>query len=139
MPSSQAQKSINQAVFKATKLTGLGKLLDATRLIQRALFGAGPSPIPASTSTPAQAKPDANNPPAVIILPAADGYQPTPAAKPGRKASFSEHAFAFEGDNYPYRLYIPAATGDAVDELMPLVVLLHGCKQDALDFARHIN
>ena len=137
MPSSQAQKSINQAMFKATKLAGVGKLLDATRLIQRALFGAGPSPIPTSTSapTPAQAKPDANNPPAVIILPAADGFEPTPAAKPGREASFSKHAFAFEGDNYPYRLYIPAATGDAVDELMPLVVLLHGCKQDALDFA----
>ena len=124
-------------MFKATKLAGVGKLLDATRLIQRALFGAGPSPIPTSTSapTPAQAKPDANNPPAVIILPAADGFEPTPAATPGREASFSKHAFAFEGDNYPYRLYIPAATGDAVDELMPLVVLLHGCKQDALDFA----
>ena len=92
MPSSQAQKSINQAMFKATKLAGVGKLLDATRLIQRALFGAGPSPIPTSTSapTPAQAKPDANNPPAVIILPAADGFEPTPAATPGREASFRE-------------------------------------------------
>ena len=135
MPSSRAQKSIHQAMFKATKLSGVGKLLHATRLIQRTLFGAAPSAAPKSAPTPAQAKPDANAPPAVIVLPAADGYQPTPAAKPGRKASFSNHAFAFEGDTYPCRLYIPAATGDAVDELMPLVVLLHGCKQDALDFA----
>ena len=36
MPSSQAQKSINQAMFKATKLAGVGKLLDATRGVSRA-------------------------------------------------------------------------------------------------------
>jgi poly(hydroxyalkanoate) depolymerase family esterase len=153
MPSPQAQKSINQAMLKATKLTGVGKLLDATRLIQRTLFGAEPSRVSTTisttistsipTSTPARPTPApaANDPradiapPAVIILPAADGHQPPAAAKPGRKASFGKHAFAFEGDNYPYRLYIPAATGDAVGDLMPLVVLLHGCKQDALDFA----
>ncbi len=137
MPSSRAQKSFSQAMFKATKLTGVGKLLEATRLIQRTLFGAEPSPTPAQPRpTPAANDPHADvAPPPVIILPAPDGFQPPPAAKPGRKASFTKHAFTFEGDNYPYRLYIPAATGDAVDELMPLVVLLHGCKQDALDFA----
>ncbi len=143
MPSSRVQKSFSQAMLKATKLTGVGKLLDATRLIQRTLFGAVPS------QTPTQPKPAANDPhaektpPPVIILPVPSGYQPLPqtppATVPGRKASraasFTKHAFTYEGDNYPYRLYIPAAAGDAVDQLTPLVVLLHGCKQDALDFA----
>ena len=141
MPSSSAQKSFSQTMFKATRLTGVGKLLDATRLIQRTLFGAEPSP----TSAPPKPAPAANNlqadkaPPPVIILPAPTGHQPLPETPPemapGRKASFTKHTFAFEGDSYPYRLYIPAATGDAADQLMPLVVLLHGCKQDALDFA----
>jgi poly(hydroxyalkanoate) depolymerase family esterase len=137
MSSSRIQKSFSQAMFKATKLTGVGKLVDATRLIQQTLFGAEPSP----TATPPKAAPAANDPhtdkapPRVIILPPPSGFQPPPAAAPGRKASFTKHAYTFEGDSYPYRLYIPAAAGDAVDELMPLVVLLHGCKQDALDFA----
>ena len=137
MPSYRAQKSFSQAMFKATRLTGVGKLLDATRLIQRTLFGAEPSRTsPQPKRAPAANDPHVENtPPPVIILPAPSGYHPPPAAAPGRKASFTKHAFTFEGESYPYRLYIPAAAGDAVDQLMPLVVLLHGCKQDALDFA----
>lgn len=136
MPLSTAQKSFSRAMLKATKLTGVGKLMDATRVIQHTLFGATPQP---KAEKPAQP---------VIILPAAPEYlRPTPptspapsapsatSAKPGRKASFTKHSYTFDGDSYPYRLYIPAATADEADMLMPLVVLLHGCQQDALDFA----
>jgi poly(hydroxyalkanoate) depolymerase family esterase len=135
VPLSTSPTSFSQAMLKATKLTGVGKLLDATRLIQRTLFGAEP------TSTPPKPGPAANDehadkaPPRVIILPPPSGFEPPPAAAQDRKASFTQHSFAFEGDSYPYRLYIPAASSDAVGTLMPLVVLLHGCKQDALDFA----
>jgi poly(hydroxyalkanoate) depolymerase family esterase len=121
-------------MFKATKLTGVGKLMEATRLIQRTLFGAEPpaqpKPVPAANDPHAE-----KAPPPVIILPAPRGFQDPPAGKPGRKASFTKHAFAFEGDSYPYRLYTPPATAEAVDQTMPLIVPLHGCKQDALDFA----
>lgn len=129
-------------MLKATRLTGMGKLLDATRLIQRTLFGAAPQaqqPTPQS-ATQRESAPAANDahvdkaPPAVIILPAPPEHQtPLQAAPTGRKASFTQHAFTFEGESYPYRLYIPAAADAA--QSMPLVVLLHGCKQDALDFA----
>ena len=137
MPLYRAQKSFSQAMFKATRLTGVGKLMHATRLIQRTLFGAEPFPASAPPKpAPAANDPHADNaPPRVIILAPPNGLQPPPAAAPGRKASFTKHAYTFEGDSYPYRLYIPATAGDAVDQLMPLVVLLHGCKQDALDFA----
>lgn len=139
MSSSTTQKSFRQAMLKATKLTGMGKLLDATRLIQRTLFGTAPPVARPHKAAPERAAYDlyADKAPApVIILPVPAGHEPTPhTAAPGRKATFTKHAFTFEGGSYPYRLYIPAATGDAADQLMPLVVLLHGCKQDALDFA----
>ena len=139
MSSSTTQKSFRQAMLKATKLTGMGKLLDATRLIQRTLSATAPPLARPHKAAPERAAYDlyADKAPApVIILPVPAGYEPTPrTAAPGRKATFTKHAFTFEGGSYPYRLYIPAATGDAADQLMPLVVLLHGCKQDALDFA----
>jgi len=134
------QKSFGQAMRKATRLTGIGKLMDATRLIQRALSSAEPQVRrpPESAANDPQAAGLTDVPPQVIILPPPS--QPginTVTPQPGRKASFTKHQFAFDGKTYPYRLYIPAAPAlDASDaKPMPLVVLLHGCKQDALDFS----
>ena len=125
MPLGTSTKSLRESMLKATRLTGMGKLLDATRSIQQILFGAQPQSSP---------KPHPNPHP-----------HPHPQTKPttrtehapssSRPASFTKHAFAFEGQSYPYRLYVPSATQAAVDRPMPLIVLLHGCKQDALDFA----
>jgi poly(hydroxyalkanoate) depolymerase family esterase len=125
MPLFQPQKSWGQTMLKAT------------RLMQRSLFGALPKVKPAAPreSAPAANDPRADkSPPAVIILPTRPA-QPAPTDGEGRKASFTKHAYTFEGDSYPYRLYIPAADQAHATKLMPLVVLLHGCKQDALDFA----
>ena len=118
-----SQKSFRQSMLKATKLTGMGKLMDATRVIQRTLFGTTPQPTARPTAhgpTPTSSSQRAEkSPPSVIILPSPHGYQPTPLATPappassapsGRKASFSKHNFTFEGDSYPYRIYIPSAT-----------------------------
>ena len=155
MPPYPSPKSFSRAMFKATKLTGVGKLLDATRLIQRTLLGALPAPErsakpdtrPSAKRAPEHAANDplvAKAPTAVIILPALAvslaspspaGYQPPQTTPPGRRATFTKHAFTFEGDSYPYRLCVPNAAQADADRLMPLVVLLHGCKQDALDFA----
>ena len=134
------QKSFGQAMRKATRLTGIGKLMDATRLIQRALSSAEPQVRrpPESAANDPQAAGVADAPPQVIILPPParpDTTTVTPV--PQRKGGFTKHQFAFDGKTYPYRLYIPAAPAlDASDNKpMPLVVLLHGCKQDALDFS----
>ena len=165
MSKSFIQKSFSQAMRNATRLTSVGKLLDATRLIQRALVNAAPQVWPqdkpnARTDTRPNAHPDVRHtpasaandpkverqgfdaPPQVIILPAparpvADAPTETATEAPSRKASFTQHAFAFEGDSYPYRLFIPSAPASSASDAgpMPLIVLLHGCKQDALDFS----
>ncbi len=61
--------------------------------------------------------------------------------------NFTEASFTFGAKTYPYRLYVPTAPTlpDARQPLQaalqgplkrPLIVLLHGCKQDAQDFAQ---
>ena len=145
------QKSFGQAMRNATRMIGTGKLLDATRLIQRALSGdtasvrpqARPQSNPYPRGAPAPAANDSQvkaPPPQVIILPppAQPGQNiDTEKSKPAprRSASFTQHQYKFEGDTYPYRLYVPSATSASDNTRMPLVVLLHGCKQDALDFS----
>ena len=63
-----------------------------------------------------------------------------PTTRPGRgAANFTAHSFVFADESYAYRLYVPSpidsSPGAAVAAL-PLLVLLHGCKQDAADFAQ---
>ena len=131
----------------ATRLTGIGKLMDATRLIQRALARTASDDAPvrpamerlpqAKTSDPGNIRAPESmqaEPPAHRQSPE---LQPSVAAASGRASSFTLHQFDFEGKTYPYRLFIPAvrAGDEALFAKMPLVVLLHGCKQDAADFA----
>jgi poly(hydroxyalkanoate) depolymerase family esterase len=70
-----------------------------------------------------------------------------PAAQPGampkpRKASFNALSFRSGNTSHLYRLYVPGSEGAGASAnagestLLPLLVLLHGCKQDAADFAR---
>jgi poly(hydroxyalkanoate) depolymerase family esterase len=48
------------------------------------------------------------------------------------RGHFSTHAYADAAGRRQYRLYVPAGTASTP---MPLVVMLHGCTQDADDFA----
>lgn len=54
---------------------------------------------------------------------------PGPAARPGRDTL---HHFESAAGKRDYRLYVPAALPEAK---APLVMMLHGCKQSAADFA----
>ena len=49
-------------------------------------------------------------------------------------ASFTQHAILAGTHSYSYRLFIPSEAGAATAR--PIVVMLHGCKQNAEDFAR---
>ena len=141
---------LNQTLLKATRMTGMGRLMDATRLIQRALGAVVSAPVsrphsPAESQTTQPAQPRygsahfaADIDDAVIV------ERQAPTVPPAKPAEFAGYSFAFEGDSYPYRLYIPPGLGhdaapthpEQTQATMPLIVLLHGCKQDAKDFAR---
>ena len=185
-------------IFKATQLTKGGRLMEATRVIQRALGlvsaqkaaagDAAPKSASAPQTTPRSAagapggaqdvsdvpfretlkQPPANQPtfgapmkapttapvtsqPETVMKENADAPADLPAAEapaarlaplPARAASFAELSFRSGDTPYAYRLYVPGFDGTeagpadaASPALLPLVVLLHGCKQDAADFA----
>jgi poly(hydroxyalkanoate) depolymerase family esterase len=117
-----------EALIEATRLTRQGRLGEATRAIQQAL-GLGFRKPPTS--------PDAG---VLDVLarevPRQHAQRDLEFEAPQgttQPASFASHAFAFEGQRYRYRLFVPERTDG---ELLPLVVMLHGCKQDSEDFAR---
>jgi poly(hydroxyalkanoate) depolymerase family esterase len=94
---------------EATRLTRAGKLGEATAAIQRAL---GRRPAPAPGRPPGQPG-------------------PPPAAPPG-PGRFLDRSYTNAAGTRAYKLYVPErATGRA----MGLVVMLHGCTQNAADFA----
>jgi poly(hydroxyalkanoate) depolymerase family esterase len=104
-----------------------------------------PAPVVKQTAdAPAQAKAPTVEGDAPAASPAA---APTtaPTRKP-RPASFAELSFRSNNASHAYRLYVPSfapsdmpgaddAAAPEQSALLPLVVLLHGCKQDAADFA----
>ncbi len=149
-------------MFEATRLTRLGKLAEATALIQRLLRGER-APAPASgVSSP--------------IIGVADGGEPLPGKLRGRftgrgrvrprtslaetmrrlaamakatsldggfanrpvpdplpdGASFAAATYSNAAGTRSYKLYIPSTRRG---EPLPLIVMLHGCTQSADDFA----
>ena len=137
-------RTLTKTLLKAPRLANTTQLMDATRLIQQTLAK--------TLATPGHTTPDAKNlspvtsrslnpasttAPDFILVPEKPIKVGQATAASAREASFTGRQFVFEGNTYPYRLYIPstpeAATGQAAK--MPMVVLLHGCNQDALDFS----
>ena len=92
-----------------------------------------PSTPPAAPGTQAVLAFDADEAAAPQLLPTLED-SPSKA----RRASFNRQVFDFDGERYGFNLYVPAqaAAADTLDARLPLLVMLHGCQQDAPDFAR---
>jgi poly(hydroxyalkanoate) depolymerase family esterase len=126
------QQPMQAAMAEATRLTRAGQLAEATALIQRTLASR-----PASgTSTPGS--PRFARPPVRSLhrLRPAGGARPHPseaAAAVARAAGrFLDASHTNAAGTRAYKLYVPTGyTGQAV----PLIVMLHGGTQTALDFA----
>ena len=116
----------------ALRLTQAGSLAEATALLQRGLTGGdGPLPLGGQRLPSLPSRPRIDLP----ALPgAARSSRPAAAARaaalPGGEVRHLAHAEA--AGTRSYDVYVPTGyTGEPV----PLVVMLHGGKQDAVDFA----
>ncbi|WP_298928100.1 PHB depolymerase family esterase [uncultured Ramlibacter sp.] len=123
-------------LMQATRLTSQGRLLEATRAIQRALAG---HPEPEAPKPPAAGVADVTDVTyREVQRPPSDKVSapslPAGRSQAARPSSFLPHSFDFGGERHPYHLYVPSRS--EADGKLPLVVMLHGCKQDAADFAR---
>src|SRR3954463_14507345 len=114
----------NASMIEALRLTQAGQLTEASSLLQRGVAGDGLKgamadlPRVGSTGLPGRA-PSSRS-----------GAAARAAAAPGGEIRHLSHSVAAGARTYD--LYIPTGyTGDPV----PLVVMLHGGKQDAADFA----
>lgn len=128
-----------QELSKATELTRAGRLMEATRVIQQALGG-----FEALRPSAGKAEPRVHRRPS-LFEPAADVVDvefrefrertellPPPGREATKPATFEAHRIVSGARTYTYRLYVPPRSDDTP---LPVVVMLHGCTQDALDFA----
>ena len=151
-----------QMMAEATRLTRSGALAEATALIQRALHGdSHTAPHPPADSASARgpgmptlrrpapgpcARPDARPGAAAEVIDVVarefgvPGRGPTPEApapatpRPGGESGrFVAGQFTHAAGSRSYKLFVPPGAGTRP---MPLVVMLHGCIQNADDFAR---
>ncbi|CAN5922466.1 PHB depolymerase family esterase [soil metagenome] len=128
---------------EATRLTRTGRLNEATALIQRSLGGAGGgSPSPSPSPTP----PDPTRVPATVVRTerragAAGPRTSGAAGAPTQRASaqpaagggeFVARTVTTAAGTRSYGLYVP---GGRAGTALPLIVMLHGCTQNAADFA----
>jgi len=131
-------------MLRATALTRAGNLSEATLAIQRAL---GLVPAQAPVRQPPSHQPHPPHQPVnsdvvdVAFREVSPPVQPgttgqTAPAAPAAPAggAFTQEEFVSGGQRYVFRLYVPA--GVPSGQPLPLMVMLHGCKQDSADFAR---
>lgn len=119
------------ALLKARRLTQKGKPVSALLAVQRAILAPlRAAPGRATAKLPARAKPRAAA--AAKTNPALAA--PRAARVPKRQApgSFVGGRFSCPHGTLAYQLYTPR---DAPAGALPMIVMLHGCTQDARDFA----
>lgn len=131
-----------QFMNHATRLTQAGDLTAATAAIQAALRGVSPVPAHQFTTAAWQGDPNVIDVEARVIHDTADHDQATNADPEtvrtrARESTvpnerFIDGTFRNAAGQRNFKLYIPPNAGMAP---LPLVVMLHGCTQNADDFA----
>ena len=130
---------MNIAVGEALRLTRAGRLSEATELLQRGLGGTGTAaPADATHGQPLRDRDSPRSPASERIqLRRARGGARASAASATARASevrgrFRRLTHSESAGTRDYYVYVP---GSYAGHAVPLVVMLHGGKQDAADFA----
>ena len=128
-------------IMAAGRLTGQGKLAEATLAIQRALSSASQAGAHTGASWPATASAGVIDSPVVLdglvreheAKPSGAGDAGAPVRQPAStRGRFVASSFTGASGTRAFKLFAPAGfEGDS----LPLVVMLHGCTQDPDDFA----
>lgn len=125
--------AVQQALARAGLDTGSGSARAVVETIRSALEAAHIAQHPASDHAQAANDDHTVDVDARVV---ADEAQPAPSGERAEQAPGTGQFLRFEHANAAgsraYKLYVPASHRD---EAMPLVVMLHGCKQDPDDFA----
>jgi hypothetical protein len=135
------------AMRQATQLTRSQSMIEATRVIQRALSGRGHAVSPGEPSAEKPSEPSPEKRPlgeVLKLLRQADlpsfGLDSAPLAKFRKRppvtapdgAAYLTRTFACEAGSRDYKLYIPSHMDG---RNLPLIIMLHGCTQNPDDFA----
>jgi poly(hydroxyalkanoate) depolymerase family esterase len=155
--------AFSETMREALRLTRAGAVRDATRVIRESLRGQHVSPstthegtfVPASRDAPTAHDSSARLPPLLLEPPpwapnavpepgsadsgpsrpqprSTDTSEPGPVT-PGR---FVSGVYSNAAGTRAYKLWVPGDVTGASTSSRPLIVMLHGCTQDADDFAR---
>ena len=122
-----------EGLAEATRLTSVGRVHEATALIQRLIRG---DAVPPGRGEPMPSADDWAGP----TLDLTREFEPEPApevdrrdgAATGHPGAWLDGVHENPFGRRPYKLYVPAARPASA---LPLVVMLHGCTQDPDDFA----
>jgi poly(hydroxyalkanoate) depolymerase family esterase len=120
----------NPTMAEALRLTRSGRLAEATAVLQRGLAGAGTAGP--GESTPAQSAPGHPRRHLPVSADRSAAWESVARASPGPAREIRHLSHTTSAGTRTYDLYVPTGCGG---EPRPLVVMLHGGKQNGQDFA----
>jgi poly(hydroxyalkanoate) depolymerase family esterase len=120
---------MNVAMGEALRLTKAGRLSEATELLQRGLAGAGAGTAARAAATDAQPLRELDRPRSPASHTSQRGATARATQVGGRFLQLTHSESAGTRD---YHLYVPSS---CAGRPVPLMVMLHGGKQDARDFS----
>lgn len=136
MTSHDRRRGMLARMHEATRLTRGGRLRDATSLIQQTLRGQHDGE-PVDVQSAAHTGPPPPTRVASTVLRTArtssdTAHTPRPDAATAGAGRFAAESLTTRAGRRSYKVYVPSSASRAA---MPLLVMLHGCTQNADDFA----